>query len=277
MTDMDKVWQRVKLARSADRPTSKSLIKAIFPDFIELHGDRLYGDDEAIVGGLATFNEIPVTVIAEEKGTDTQNRLKHNFGMPHPEGYRKALRLMKQAEKFKRPIITIIDTPGAYPGLGAEERGQAGAIALNLKELMVLKTPIIVIVLGEGGSGGALAIGVGDHIMMFENAIYSILSPEGFASILFKDSTRANEAAHLMKLTAEDLKSFGIIDEIILEGKGLNTDPEVGYTNLKKQISKQLTKLMKTPVEKLLVNRYDKFKKMGEYEESVIKNEELAD
>lgn len=263
MTDMDKVWQRVKLARSADRPTSKSLIKAIFPDFIELHGDRLYGDDEAIVGGLATFNEIPVTVIAEEKGTDTQNRLKHNFGMPHPEGYRKALRLMKQAEKFKRPIITIIDTPGAYPGLGAEERGQAGAIALNLKELMVLKTPIIVIVLGEGGSGGALAIGVGDHIMMFENAIYSILSPEGFASILFKDSTRANEAAHLMKLTAEDLKSFGIIDEIILEGKGLNTDPEVGYTNLKKQISKQLTKLMKTPVEKLLVNRYDKFKKMG--------------
>ena len=159
---------------------------AIFPDFIELHGDRLYGDDEAIVGGLATFNDIPVTVIAEEKGTDTQNRLKHNFGMPHPEGYRKALRLMKQAEKFKRPIITIIDTPGAYPGLGAEERGQAGAIALNLKELMVLKTPIIVIVLGEGGSGGALAIGVGDHIMMFENAIYSILSPEGFASILFK-------------------------------------------------------------------------------------------
>lgn len=277
MTDMDKVWQRVKLARSADRPTSKSLIKAIFPDFIELHGDRLYGDDEAIVGGLATFNDIPVTVIAEEKGTDTQNRLKHNFGMPHPEGYRKALRLMKQAEKFKRPIITIIDTPGAYPGLGAEERGQAGAIALNLKELMVLKTPIIVIVLGEGGSGGALAIGVGDHITMFENAIYSILSPEGFASILFKDSTRANEAAHLMKLTAEDLKSFGIIDEIILEGKGLNTDPEVGYTNLKKQISKQLTKLMKTPVEKLLVNRYDKFKKMGEYEESVIKNEELAD
>ncbi|WP_264230163.1 acetyl-CoA carboxylase carboxyltransferase subunit alpha [Acholeplasma laidlawii] len=277
MTDMDKVWQRVKLARSADRPTSKSLIKAIFPDFIELHGDRLYGDDEAIVGGLATFNDIPVTVIAEEKGTDTQNRLKHNFGMPHPEGYRKALRLMKQAEKFKRPIITIIDTPGAYPGLGAEERGQAGAIALNLKELMVLKTPIIVIVLGEGGSGGALAIGVGDHIMMFENAIYSILSPEGFASILFKDSTRANEAAHLMKLTAEDLKSYGIIDEIILEGKGLNTDPEVGYTNLKKQISKQLTKLMKTPVEKLLVNRYDKFKKMGEYEESVIKNEELAD
>jgi len=277
MTDMDKVWQRVKLARSADRPTSKSLIKAIFPDFIELHGDRLYGDDEAIVGGLATFNDIPVTVIAEEKGTDTQNRLKHNFGMPHPEGYRKALRLMKQAEKFKRPIITIIDTPGAYPGLGAEERGQAGAIALNLKELMVLKTPIIVIVLGEGGSGGALAIGVGDHIMMFENAIYSILSPEGFASILFKDSTRANEAAHLMKLTAEDLKSFGIIDEIILEGKGLNTDPEVGYTNLKKQISKQLTKLMKAPVEKLLVNRYDKFKKMGEYEESVIKNEELTD
>ncbi len=277
MTTMDKVWERIKLARSQDRPTATKLIKAIFPDFLELHGDRLYGDDAAIIGGVATFNDIPVTIIAEEKGTDTNDKLKHNFGMPHPEGYRKALRLMKQAEKFSRPIITIIDTPGAYPGLGAEERGQAGAIAQNLKDLMVLKTPIIVVVLGEGGSGGALAIGIGDQILMFENAIYSILSPEGFASILFKDATRAKEAAHLMKLTADDLKSFGVIDDIILEGKGLNTNPETGFNNLKKSMTKHLNKLMKTPLDTLLKNRYNKFKQMGEYEESVINNEQLTD
>ncbi|MFA7417308.1 MAG: acetyl-CoA carboxylase carboxyltransferase subunit alpha [Acholeplasma sp.] len=277
MTTMDKVWERIKLARSQDRPTATKLIKTMFPDFLELHGDRLYGDDAAIIGGVATFNDIPVTIIAEEKGTDTNDKLKHNFGMPHPEGYRKALRLMKQAEKFSRPIITIIDTPGAYPGLGAEERGQAGAIAQNLKDLMVLKTPIIVVVLGEGGSGGALAIGIGDQILMFENAIYSILSPEGFASILFKDATRAKEAAHLMKLTADDLKSFGVIDDIILEGKGLNTNPETGFNNLKKSMTKHLNKLMKTPLDTLLKNRYNKFKQMGEYEESVINNEQLTD
>ena len=277
MTTMDKVWERIKLARSQDRPTATKLIKAMFPDFLELHGDRLYGDDAAIIGGVATFNDIPVTIIAEEKGTDTNDKLKHNFGMPHPEGYRKALRLMKQAEKFSRPIITIIDTPGAYPGLGAEERGQAGAIAQNLKDLMVLKTPIIVVVLGEGGSGGALAIGIGDQILMFENAIYSILSPEGFASILFKDATRAKEAAHLMKLTADDLKSFGVIDDIILEGNGLNTNPETGFNNLKKSMTKHLNKLMKTPLDTLLKNRYNKFKQMGEYEESVINNEQLTD
>ncbi|HHX76025.1 MAG TPA: acetyl-CoA carboxylase carboxyltransferase subunit alpha [Acholeplasmataceae bacterium] len=277
MTQIEKVWERIKLARSTDRPTSRKLIQTLFPDFLELHGDRLYGDDAAIIGGLATFNDMPVTIIAEEKGTNTNDKLKHNFGMPHPEGYRKALRLMKQAEKFRRPIITIIDTPGAYPGLGAEERGQAGAIALNLKELMVLKTPIIVIILGEGGSGGALAIGVGDHIMMFENAIYSILSPEGFASILFKDSTKAKEAAHLMKLTAEDLKHFGVIDEILMEGKGLNTNPTTGFNNLKKALVKQLNKLTKTPINQLLETRYNKFKKMGEYEESVKKNEQLND
>lgn len=277
MTAIDKVWERIKLARNIDRPTASKLIKAIFPDFIELHGDRLFGDDAAIIGGLATFNDIPVTVIAEEKGTNTNDKLKHNFGMPHPEGYRKALRLMKQAEKFRRPIITIIDTPGAYPGLGAEERGQAGAIALNLKELMFLNTPVIVIILGEGGSGGALAIGVGDQILMFENAIYSILSPEGFASILFKDSSRAKEAAHLMKLTADELLKFGIIDEIILEDEGLNSNPEPGFENLKKSLTKHLKKLINTPNATLLKNRYAKFRKMGEYEESVIKNETLTD
>src|SRR5690554_2958238 len=262
MTQIEKVWERIKLARSTDRPTSRKLIQTLFPDFLELHGDRLYGDDAAIIGGLATFNDMPVTIIAEEKGTNTNDKLKHNFGMPHPEGYRKALRLMKQAEKFRRPIITIIDTPGAYPGLGAEERGQAGAIALNLKELMVLKTPIIVVVLGEGGSGGALAIGVGDQILMFENSIYSILSPEGFASILFKDSSRAKEAASMMKLTADDLKKLEIIDEIILEGKGLNYESEIGFTNLKTSLQKNLKKLIKTPLDILLEKRYEKFMKM---------------
>lgn len=263
------VWDRVKLARSTDRPTSTDLISNLFPDFLELHGDRLFGDDLAIIGGVATFHGTPVTLIAEEKGKNTEDKIKRNFGMPHPEGYRKALRLMKQAEKFNRPIITIIDTPGAYPGIGAEERGQAQAIALNLKESMKLKTPIIVIVLGEGGSGGALAIGVGDTVLMFENSIYSILSPEGFASILFKDSQRAKEAAELMKLTAPDLKELGIIDEIILEGEGLNTNPMIGYKNLEKALEKQLKKLSKLPHTKLLDDRYKKFRKMGVYEESV--------
>ena len=184
MITAESVWEKVKQARSTDRPTANAVIAALFPDFIELHGDRLFSDDAAIIGGIATLDGKPVTIIAEEKGKNTEDKIKRNFGMPHPEGYRKALRLMKQAEKFNRPIITIIDTPGAYPGIGAEERGQAQAIALNLKELMNIKVPIVVVVLGEGGSGGALAIGVGDYIMMFENAIYSILSPEGFASIL---------------------------------------------------------------------------------------------
>src|SRR5690554_930388 len=268
MTQIEKVWERIKLARSTDRPTARKLIKTIFPDFLELHGDRLYGDDAAIIGGLATFNDMPVTIIAEEKGTNTNDKLKHNFGMPHPEGYRKALRLMKQAEKFKRPIITIIDTPGAYPGIDAEERGQAQAIALNLKEMMKLNTPIISVVLGEGGSGGALAIGVGDYILMYENAIYSILSPEGFASILYKDSTKAKEAANHMKLTANDLLSFEVIDEIIDEHLGLHLKPEIGFNNLKKSLIKQIKRLTKLPLNELLKNRSLKFRKIGKYNES---------
>lgn len=267
------VWDRVLLARNTERPTAKTLIEYLFPNFIELHGDRLFGDDQAIIGGLASIQDIPVTIIAEEKGKNTEDKIKHNFGMPHPEGYRKALRLMQQAEKFKRPIITIIDTPGAYPGLGAEERGQAQAIAFNLKKLMDLKTPIIVIILGEGGSGGALAIGVGDHIMMFENAIYSILSPEGFASILFKDSSKAKEASELMKLTASDLKEFHVIDEIVYEGKGLNIEPKVGFENLKKSIIKQLKILTKMDLDILIKNRYQKFRNMGVFQESVIEDE----
>ncbi|HLT00139.1 MAG TPA: acetyl-CoA carboxylase carboxyltransferase subunit alpha [Acholeplasma sp.] len=273
MSTVDKVWERVKLARSTDRPTASKVIEKLFPDFIEFKGDRLFSDDAAIIGGIASINNVPVTIIAEEKGTNTEDKIKRNFGMPHPEGYRKALRLMKQAEKFKRPIITIIDTPGAYPGLGAEERGQAGAIALNLKESMNLKTPIIVVILGEGGSGGALAIGIGDEILMFENSIYSILSPEGFASILFKDSTKAKEAAVHMKLTADDLKELHIIDEIINEGKGLNVEPDVGLNNLKKALIKHLSKLKKESIDVLLAKRYKKFRRMGEIEDSVLQDE----
>ncbi|WP_084424722.1 acetyl-CoA carboxylase carboxyltransferase subunit alpha [Caloramator sp. ALD01] len=213
-------WDRVVLARMNDRPTSLDYIEMIFDDFIEFHGDRLYGDDPAIVGGIATLDGIPVTVIGEQKGRNTKENLYRNFGMPHPEGYRKALRLMKQAEKFKRPIITFIDTPGAYCGIGAEERGQAEAIARNLMEMSTIDTLKIAIVIGEGSSGGALAISVADEIWMLENAVYSILSPEGFASILWKDASRAKEAADVMKMTAYDLMELGIINRIIKEPAG---------------------------------------------------------
>jgi acetyl-CoA carboxylase carboxyl transferase subunit alpha len=258
-------WEKVKLARHPKRPTSIKVIKELCPDFVELHGDRLFSDDHAIIGGIATLNGQSVTIIAEEKGVSTEEKIKHNFGMPHPEGYRKALRLMKQAEKFKRPIICIIDTPGAYPGIGAEERGQASAIATNLREMMGLKTPIIVIVLSEGGSGGALAIGVGDHIMMFENSVYAILSPEGYASIIYKDSQKADVAAQLMKLTASDLASFGVIDQIILEHEGLHIDPDFGMQELKKALVVQLKKLKKMSITRLLDERYLKFRRMGTF------------
>ncbi|MBE0701555.1 MAG: acetyl-CoA carboxylase carboxyltransferase subunit alpha [Acholeplasmataceae bacterium] len=266
-------WEKVKLARHPKRPTSAFLIGQLFPDFLELHGDRQFGDDLAIVGGIATFNGIAVTIIAEEKGVDTEDKIKHNFGMPHPEGYRKAIRLMKQAEKFKRPIICIIDTPGAYPGIGAEERGQAQAIAYNLREMMSLKTPIVIVVLSEGGSGGALAIGVGDDILMFENSIYAILSPEGFASILFKDSSKADHAASLMKLTAQDLKGFNVIDTIIKEGNGLHIDADFGVGELRKQLTKSLAKLTKLSENTLLNKRYLKFRNMGDFIEQGEKNE----
>lgn len=260
---MRDAWDIVKLARHPKRPTAHDLINQVFDSFIELHGDRSFKDDESIIGGIATLNGQPITVIAEEKGVDTNDKIKRNFGMPHPEGYRKAMRLMLQAEKFNRPIFTIIDTPGAYPGLGAEERGQAQAIAYNLYKMMGLKTPIIVLVLSEGGSGGALAIGVGDHVMMFENSIYAILSPEGFASILYKDSNLANEAANLMKLTANDLLSFGVIDEIITEGDGLHEHKATGYENLKKALAKALNKTKKVSTSTLLEKRYQKYRKMG--------------
>lgn len=259
-------WDKVLLARDPKRITSKQLIELVFEDFIELHGDRLYGDDQAIIGGIASFNGIPVTVIGQEKGLTTKEKIYHNFGMPHPEGYHKALRLMKQAQKFRRPIITIIDTPGAYPGIQAEERGQASAIALSIKEMMVIDVPIITVVLGEGGSGGALAIGVSDCIGMFENSIYSILSPEGFASILFKDSKLAPEISNHMKLTAKDLKELNVIDEIIIEKTPLSIDTKQGVINYIKFLDRNLTKLLKLNKEDLLKQRYQKFRKIGVFE-----------
>ncbi|CCV64673.1 Acetyl-coenzyme A carboxylase carboxyl transferase subunit alpha [Alteracholeplasma palmae J233] len=268
-------WEKVLLARDSKRITSKTLIERVFTDFIELHGDRYIGDDQSIIGGLAFFGNTPVTIIAQEKGVTTKEKIMRNFGMPHPEGYHKALRLMKQAEKFGRPIITIIDTPGAYPGIKAEERGQAHAIANNLKEMITLKTPIISVVLGEAGSGGALAIGVSDSLAMFENSIYSILSPEGFAAILFKDSQRAKEAAELMKLTALDLKEMKIVDEIIKEKVPLSVNPDEGIEAFKKYLTKTLKELVKKNTEELLTNRYNKFRNIGVFTNSQEPKEDI--
>ena len=250
-----KEWDKVLEARKAQRPKALDYINYMFTDFIELHGDRLYGDDKAIIGGIGFLEDIPVTIIGEQKGKTTKENMERNFGMPNPEGYRKALRLMKQSEKFGRPIITFIDTPGAYPGLGAEERGQGEAIARNLLEMVRLNVPIICVVIGEGSSGGALAIGVGDRILMLENSIYSILSPEGFASILYKDSSLYEKAAKEMKITAKDLKDLQIIDEIIKEGNILE--------NTKKVILKNLKGLMKIEKNKLIEDRYQKYRKIG--------------
>ncbi|HCC06904.1 MAG TPA: acetyl-CoA carboxylase carboxyl transferase subunit alpha [Clostridiales bacterium] len=263
---MNKVWSKVELARHADRPAALDYINIIFTDFIELHGDRLFADDKAFVCGIAKFNDQPVTIIAQQKGRNTKEKIERNFAMPHPEGYRKALRFMKQAEKFKRPIICFVDTPGAFCGIGAEERGQGEAIARNLLEMSQLKVPVISIIIGEGGSGGALAVAVADEVWMLENSIYSILSPEGFATILWKNSARAKEAAEIMKMTAEDLKGFGIIDKIIREKKG-GAHRDVNYTanHMKDEIAASLKRLKAKSMEKLLDDRYDKFRKMGPY------------
>jgi acetyl-CoA carboxylase carboxyl transferase subunit alpha len=257
-------WQKVKIARLKERPTALDYIGRIVPDFIELHGDRLYRDDSSIVGGIGTIDGTPITVIGHQKGKDTKDNIRRNFGMPHPEGYRKALRLMKQAEKFKRPVIMFVDTPGAYCGIGAEERGQGEAIAVNLLEMSRLKTPIIVIVIGEGGSGGALALGIGDKVCMLEHSIYSVISPEGLASILWKDAGLAEKAANIMKLTAHDLYELRVIDEIIKEPLG-GAHKDVDYTanNIKEYISKELPSLMTLDSDTLLKNRYDKFRNMG--------------
>jgi acetyl-CoA carboxylase carboxyl transferase subunit alpha len=256
-------WQKVKLARMPVRPTGLDYITKLFDGFLELHGDRFFGEDRAIVGGLAFFEEIPVTVIAQQKGRNTKENIARNFSMPHPEGYRKALRLMKQAEKFKRPVICFIDTPGAYCGIGAEERGQGEAIASNLAGMMMLKTPVISIVISEGGSGGALALGVSDRVYMLEHAIYSILSPEGFASILYKDAAKAEQAAKDMKLTAQDLYKFGIIDGIIPEPPGgAHNDYEFVMDRVRKVLKENLEELIRKPVDRLLEERYEKFRRL---------------
>lgn len=230
-------WDKVLLARHPKRPKAKDFIKYFSPDFIEFHGDRLFGDDQSIIGGIGSIDGIVFTIIAQQKGSSVEENISRNFGMPHPEGYRKALRLMKQAEKFNRPILTLIDTPGAYPGLGAEERGQGFAIAENLKEMSRLTVPVIAVIIGEGGSGGALALGFANQVLMLENAIYSILSPEGYASIIWKDSSKAPTAAEQMKITAADLKDFEIIDEIIPEPfGGAHLNPEQTFEKAKKCI-----------------------------------------
>ena len=258
-------WDCVQKARKKDRPVGEDYIRELFPDFIEFHGDRLYGDDAAIIGGIASFDGTPVTVIAEAKGADTKENIRRNFGMPSPEGYRKALRLMKQAEKFGRPIITFIDTPGAYPGKDAEERGQGEAIARNLMEMSGLTVPVIAVVTGEGSSGGALALGVANRILMLENAVYSVLSPEGFASILWKDSSRSGEACEIMKLTAQDLYKDGIVEEIIPEPVGgAQRAHGVLFGNLDEALQRQLRSLARMNGRQLAEQRYQKFRQIGE-------------
>lgn len=263
-----KPWDRVQVARHPNRPTTLDYIPFIFDDFIELHGDRLYGDDEAIVGGIAFFQGQPVTVIGHQRGKDTKENVRRNFGMPHPEGYRKALRLMKQAEKFKRPIICLIDTKGAYPGKAAEERGQSEAIARNLVEMAGLEVPVISIVIGEGGSGGALALGVGNHILMLENSTFSVISPEGAASILWKDSALAQTAAEAMKITAPDLLEMGIIERIIQEIRGgAHHDHEKQAQLVSSAIKESLDELNELDAAALIDQRYDKFKAIGVFTE----------
>ena len=260
-------WQITQLARHIDRPKASHYVQSMFEDFVELHGDRNYGDDPAILGGMAKFNGRSVTIIAHQKGADAKEMAYRNFGMPHPEGYRKALRLMKLAELFKKPILTMIDTPGAFPGVGAEERGQAEAIARNLEMMIMLRTPIITVVIGEGGSGGALAIGVGDRILMLEHSIYSVISPEGCAAILWKDGEKGKEvAAESLKLTAADLSRLGVIDEIVKEPLGgAHRDPQGMAQILKEVVERHLKELERMKEEELLGLRYEKFRRMGTF------------
>jgi acetyl-CoA carboxylase carboxyl transferase subunit alpha len=261
--------QRVQVARHPRRPYTLDYLSSIFTDFIELHGDRLFRDDPAIVGGWARLNRQSVMVVGHQKGRDTKENIKRNFGMAHPEGYRKALRLMQAAARFHAPIITLIDTPGAYPGLGAEERGQSEALARNILEMSALATPIISVVIGEGGSGGALALGVADRVLMFENSVYSVISPEGCATILWKDVTQRERAADALKLTAEDLIRLGLVDEIIPEPLGgAHFDPDAAGESLRGALIKTLNELNKVRPEKLVKRRHDKYAAMGAYAEA---------
>jgi acetyl-CoA carboxylase carboxyl transferase subunit alpha len=263
-------WQRAQIARHPKRPHTLDLVDLLLDDWVELHGDRVFGDDKAIVGGLATFDGEPVVLIGHQKGRDTRENIARNFGMPHPEGYRKALRLMQLAGKFGKPIITFIDTPGAYPGLGAEERGQAEAIARNLREMAGLPTPVICVVTGEGGSGGALAIGVGNRVLMLEYAIYSVISPEGCAAILWGDAAKAPEAAELMRVTAPDLLKLGVIDAIVPEPiGGAHRNWEATAASLRAALRDQLWQLKSKSEAELIEERHEKFRRIGVFEEIV--------
>jgi acetyl-CoA carboxylase carboxyl transferase subunit alpha len=262
-------YQRVQVARHPRRPYTLDYLATVFTDFVELRGDRLFRDDPAIVGGTARLHGRPVVVIGQQKGRDTKDNLKRNFGMPHPEGYRKALRLMKLAERFRLPVITLVDTPGAYPGLGAEERGQAEAIARNILEMSVLRTPIVTAVIGEGGSGGALALAVADRVLMFENAVYSVISPEGCAAILWRDASQRERAADALKLTAPDLLRLGLIDEIVPEPLGAaHADPDGAASSLREALVRHLDELAALPADQLLRRREDKYLAMGKFEEA---------
>ena len=260
-------WQRVQIARHINRPHSLDYINTFIEGFVELHGDRFFGDDPAVVAGIGNFNSQPVAIISQQKGKDTKENLARNFGMSHPEGYRKALRIMKMADKFNIPIIILIDTPGAYPGIGAEERGQAEAIAKNIKEMSTLRVPILIVIIGEGASGGALGIGIGDTMLMLENAWYCVISPEGCASILYRDKNLAPKAAEALKLSAPDLMELKVIDEIVKEPLGgAHKDPEKAFEYVKEAIERNLKKLMNIDTETLMKNRYEKYRKMGEFE-----------
>src|SRR5881628_743969 len=261
-------WQTTQLARHPRRPHTRDFCKLLFEDFLELHGDRLFGDDPAIVAGLARFEDQSVVVIGHQKGRETREKITRNFGMPHPEGYRKALRLMQLADKFRKPIITFIDTPGAYPGIGAEERGQAEAIARNLREMSALRVPVVAVVTGEGGSGGALAIGVGNRVLMLRYAVYSVISPEGCAAILWGDAAKAAEAAEIMKITATDLQKLGVIDEIVPEpAGGAHRDWDATALNLKSVLGDHLRALRGKTEDALVNERHERFRRIGAFEE----------
>lgn len=265
-------WQRVQIARHPDRPYTMDYVNQIMTDFLEVHGDRLFFDDLALVGGFAKIDGRKIMVMGHQKGRDTNENLKRNFGCAHPEGYRKAIRLMKLAEKFNIPIVTFIDTPGAYPGIGAEERGQAQAIAENLKDMMLLEVPVLAVVIGEGGSGGAIGIGVADRVCMLEHAYYSVISPEGCASILWRNAIKAPEAAQALKINSEHLLEFGIVDEVVPEAPGgAHKDRTLVANNLKKTIITHLEELKKFSAQELLQNRYEKFRKIGEFVEETKK------
>lgn len=264
-------WQRVQIARHPRRPYALDYIEKLFTDFQELHGDRLYGDDQSIIGGTAFFQEQPVMIIAQQKGRNTKENLLRNFGCPHPEGYRKALRLMKMAERFQLPVISLIDTPGAFPGIGAEERHVAEAIAVNIREMSLLKVPILCLVIGEGGSGGALGVGVGDRVLILENAYYSVISPEGCAAILWKDRAYASDAAKALRLGAPDLLKLKIVDEVLEEPLGgAHNDPASMASKMGAAIEKNLSAVASLTVEERLTQRYEKFRRMGVYEENGV-------